>query len=167
MQDRAYFSDSAEGTPSADPEPGGGAWPEWIRGRILFDELQSTQDEARRLIADGYAELPFFVQALRQTAGRGRGEHRWSAGEGALAFTLVFDPATIGIGQDRVATLAIGQFDADGPVGAGVGDGGNRRGLGLLAAAAGERQGPEGEGAQRGSAEGVEESGEAGGHRRG
>jgi BirA family biotin operon repressor/biotin-[acetyl-CoA-carboxylase] ligase len=108
MQGRSDSFDSAEGTPAAaDSPPAGEVWPDWIRGRIVFDELPSTQDEARRLVAEGCGELPFFVQALRQTAGRGRGENRWSAGEGALAFTLVFDPATLGLGPERVATLSI------------------------------------------------------------
>jgi BirA family biotin operon repressor/biotin-[acetyl-CoA-carboxylase] ligase len=73
----------------------------------VHEELASTQDEARRRIVEGRAELPFFIQALRQTAGRGRGENRWSAGEGAIAFTLAFDPAGIGLTADRVGTLSI------------------------------------------------------------
>lgn len=108
MADRADFYDSPERKPAAcDAPPSGVAWPAWIRGKNVYDELPSTQDEARRLVAEGYRELPFFVQALRQTAGRGRGGNRWSAGAGAIAFTLVFDPGEIGLGLDRVATLSI------------------------------------------------------------
>lgn len=108
MQGRADSFDSAEGTPAPDGSSSAdAAWPGWIRGKNVYDELPSTQDEAKRLVAAGYGELPFFVQALRQTAGRGRGENRWSAGEGALAFTLVFEPAALGLGPQRVATLSI------------------------------------------------------------
>lgn len=101
MQDRVDSSDSADRTPAE------GVWPAWIQEADVHEELPSTQDEARRLVADGTAKLPFFVQAVRQTAGRGRGGNRWSAGEGALAFTLAFEPAALGLGQDRVATLSI------------------------------------------------------------
>lgn len=78
-----------------------------VAERILYEEFPSTQDEARRLLQAGGAPLPFLVQALRQTAGRGRGGNRWSGGEGALTFTLVFDPAEFGLAPGRLATLSI------------------------------------------------------------
>jgi BirA family biotin operon repressor/biotin-[acetyl-CoA-carboxylase] ligase len=105
MQGRADSFDFAEGATEGVSAANG--WPPWIQSPFVHDELPSTQEEARRLSANGYPELPFFVQALRQTAGRGRGENRWSAGEGALAFTLVFEPAALGLGPEQVATLSI------------------------------------------------------------
>lgn len=105
MQGRADSFDFAEG--AAEGVSAANGWPPWIRSPFVHDELPSTQDEARRLVAEGDYELPFFVQALRQTAGRGRGENRWSAGEGALAFTLVFEPAALSLGPGQVATLSI------------------------------------------------------------
>ncbi|MGC4001695.1 MAG: biotin--[acetyl-CoA-carboxylase] ligase [Pirellulales bacterium] len=40
--------------------------------------------------------MPALIVADRQTAGRGRGEHRWWTGHGALAFSLLLDPRTLG-----------------------------------------------------------------------
>jgi len=58
----------------------------------LRDELPSTNDLALELaLVAPAAELPLLVLAVRQTAGRGRGDHRWWAAEGALTFSLVLD----------------------------------------------------------------------------
>jgi BirA family biotin operon repressor/biotin-[acetyl-CoA-carboxylase] ligase len=55
--------------------------------------LGSTNDRARQC-ADRPAEaLPLLIVAGRQTAGRGRGGHRWWTGAGSLAMSLVLEPA--------------------------------------------------------------------------
>ena len=53
-------------------------------------ELGSTNDRALELAATG-AALPAVVLADRQTAGRGRGSHRWAAPPGCLTFTLLVE----------------------------------------------------------------------------
>ena len=54
-------------------------------------ELGSTNDRALALAADP-PPLPAVILADRQTAGRGRGSHRWAAPAGALTFTLLLEP---------------------------------------------------------------------------
>ena len=53
--------------------------------------LGSTNDRARQCAAEGGDELPLLVVADVQTAGRGRGGHRWWTGQGSLAFSLLLD----------------------------------------------------------------------------
>lgn len=66
-----------------------------IRGAVVFEEVGSTQDEARRIAAEGAAP-GLMVLALRQTAGRGRLGRRWS------------DPRTMGV----AATFLLRSTDA-------------------------------------------------------
>jgi len=61
--------------------------------------LGSTNDRARELAADPATRLPALVVADAQTAGRGRGGNRWWTGAGSLAFSLLFDPAALGIAR--------------------------------------------------------------------
>lgn len=53
--------------------------------------LASTNDLARRRAAQSDVELPLAIVADRQTAGRGRGSHRWWTGRGSLAMSLVLE----------------------------------------------------------------------------
>ena len=62
-------------------------WPEGF-GRLLLEELDSTNLEARRR-APGHRGVPQWIAARRQTAGRGRLDRRWETGEGNLAATLL------------------------------------------------------------------------------
>ena len=65
-------------------------------------ELPSTNDRALRLAADP-PPLPAVILADRQTAGRGRGAHRWVAPPGCLTFTLLLEPPA---GPSHLAPLA-------------------------------------------------------------
>jgi len=53
-----------------------------------FDELDSTNAEARRLAEAGEGG-PLWIAARRQTSGRGRRGRAWESPEGALAATLL------------------------------------------------------------------------------
>jgi BirA family biotin operon repressor/biotin-[acetyl-CoA-carboxylase] ligase len=55
---------------------------------VVFDELDSTNAEARRRAEAGDFG-PYWIMAKRQTAGRGRRGRVWSTGEGNLAATLL------------------------------------------------------------------------------
>ena len=67
--------------------------PAWPEGYALkeFDELDSTNEEARRLAAAG-AAAPVWIRADRQTAGRGRRGRHWETPAGNLAATLLLRP---------------------------------------------------------------------------
>jgi len=55
---------------------------------VAFEELQSTNDEAKRLIESG-ERGPLWIVADRQTAGRGRLGRPWISGEGNLHASLI------------------------------------------------------------------------------
>ncbi len=80
----------------------------WPAGRVRYEELDSTNSEARRRAEAGESG-PLWISAARQTAGRGRRGRVWNSGEGNLAATLLLKPqvpASI-IGQlSFVAALA-------------------------------------------------------------
>lgn len=67
-------------------------WPQGY-GRLRFEELDSTNSQARRLAENGEAG-PVWICAARQTAGRGRRGRAWQSGEGNLAATLLLRPTT-------------------------------------------------------------------------
>jgi BirA family transcriptional regulator, biotin operon repressor / biotin---[acetyl-CoA-carboxylase] ligase len=83
-----------------------------------FDTVESTMDEARRLIAEGQA-TPFFVTAAAQTAGRGRRGRAWVSTPGNL-FCTYADDLPLGPAQAAligfVAALAVADL-ADGVAG--------------------------------------------------
>jgi BirA family transcriptional regulator, biotin operon repressor / biotin---[acetyl-CoA-carboxylase] ligase len=88
-------------------------WPQ-AYGRISHQELDSTNDEARRLAQSGEAG-PLWITAARQTAGRGRRGRVWDGGEGNLAASLLLRPAASQavIGQlSFVAALAAAEMAA-------------------------------------------------------
>jgi BirA family biotin operon repressor/biotin-[acetyl-CoA-carboxylase] ligase len=66
------------------------SWPQGYRA-IRYDELDSTNSQARRL-AEGGEQGPLWISAARQTAGRGRRGRVWTSGEGNLAATLLLRP---------------------------------------------------------------------------
>ncbi len=70
----------------------------FVRHAEIRDTLDSTNDRAAELARDADIELPALVVARLQTAGRGRGTNKWWSADGALAFSLLIDPATHGIG---------------------------------------------------------------------
>ncbi len=65
-------------------------WPHGY-GRIEFDEIDSTNEEARRQARAGTC-VPLWIRADRQTMGRGRRGRSWSSGDGNLAATLLMRP---------------------------------------------------------------------------
>ncbi|HEY1876785.1 MAG TPA: biotin--[acetyl-CoA-carboxylase] ligase [Rhizomicrobium sp.] len=65
-------------------------WPQGY-SRQVHDELDSTNEEARRLALAGEAG-PVWVMARRQRAGRGRRGRAWQTEEGNLAATLLLSP---------------------------------------------------------------------------
>jgi BirA family biotin operon repressor/biotin-[acetyl-CoA-carboxylase] ligase len=67
------------------------AWPEGYDLKA-FDELDSTNEEARRIAAAGQRG-PCWITAARQTAGRGRRGRIWETDSGNLAATLLLHPA--------------------------------------------------------------------------
>jgi len=66
------------------------SWPSAYR-RVQFEELDSTNSEARRLAEKG-EQGPLWILAARQTGGRGRRGRAWHSGEGNLAATLLLRP---------------------------------------------------------------------------
>jgi BirA family transcriptional regulator, biotin operon repressor / biotin---[acetyl-CoA-carboxylase] ligase len=80
--------------------------------KVAFDELDSTNSEARRLAQSGETG-PLWITATRQTAGRGRRGRVWDSAPGNLAATLLLRPeapAAI-IGQlSFVAALAVAEM---------------------------------------------------------
>ncbi|MEX0585967.1 MAG: biotin--[acetyl-CoA-carboxylase] ligase [Pirellulales bacterium] len=63
----------------------------FVRTVESFDELPSTNDRAIELAGSEGHALPLLVHTTRQSAGRGRGEHRWWSETGALTFSLLLD----------------------------------------------------------------------------
>lgn len=87
--------------------------------RILaFDDIDSTNAEARRLAESG-ERGPLWITALRQHAGRGRRGRSWETGEGNLAATYLFvtgRPAAEAAQMSFVAALAVADLlEAYGP----------------------------------------------------
>ncbi len=65
-------------------------WPSGY-GLTRFAEIDSTNEEARRLAAGGQRD-PVWIVAERQTAGRGRRGRAWDSPTGNLAATLLIAP---------------------------------------------------------------------------
>jgi BirA family biotin operon repressor/biotin-[acetyl-CoA-carboxylase] ligase len=89
------------------------SWPQGY-GRVRYEELDSTNSEARRRAEAGEIG-PLWISAARQTAGRGRRGRVWETAAGNLAATLLLQPqvqASI-IGQlSFVAALATAEMAA-------------------------------------------------------
>lgn len=69
----------------------------FVRTVEVHETLGSTNDRAAALARDLTVELPAFVATRQQTAGRGRGTNTWQSSDGALTFSLLVDPASLGI----------------------------------------------------------------------
>lgn len=80
----------------------------FVRHVELFAETDSTNtracEGASRLQA---GELPALFVAERQTAGRGRGSNRWWSAEGALTFSLLLEPVSVGLEVSRWPALSL------------------------------------------------------------
>jgi len=66
------------------------SWPSGY-GHIRFDELDSTNSEARRRAETGEPG-PLWISAARQSHGRGRRGKVWDAGQGNLTASLLLRP---------------------------------------------------------------------------
>jgi BirA family biotin operon repressor/biotin-[acetyl-CoA-carboxylase] ligase len=69
---------------------------------------ESTNDVAKARAAQGDADLPRLIVADAQTAGRGRGSHRWWTGRDSLAFSLLLDAACLGADRQRAMLVGLG-----------------------------------------------------------
>jgi len=69
----------------------------FVRHIEIHDTLSSTNDRAAELASETNIELPGLVVARHQTAGRGRGRNTWWSADGALTFSVLLEPAAIGI----------------------------------------------------------------------
>jgi BirA family biotin operon repressor/biotin-[acetyl-CoA-carboxylase] ligase len=81
--------------------------PPFAKTSLDLKEIGSTSDLARELVLSGDLELPLVVRARRQTAGRGRGEHRWFSDDGSLTFTVAIDPKESRLRRDHEPRLAL------------------------------------------------------------
>ncbi len=70
--------------------PGAVAWPAGY-ALLGFDEIDSTNEEARRRAAAGVT-MPLWITAACQTAGRGRRGRAWDSASGNLFATLLLRP---------------------------------------------------------------------------
>jgi len=82
------------------PEP----WPAHV-GLEVFDEIDSTQTEARRRVASGRAG-PEWIVARRQTAGHGRRGRAWSSPTGNLMATWYGRPDVEIVSAPQVGFVA-------------------------------------------------------------
>jgi BirA family transcriptional regulator, biotin operon repressor / biotin---[acetyl-CoA-carboxylase] ligase len=72
-----------------------------------YHSLASTNDRGREITAELLPGQTALILADEQTAGRGRGGNRWWTGPGSLAFSLVFDPATVGIRREHFPLISL------------------------------------------------------------
>lgn len=83
---------------------------------LSYDEVDSTNDEARRL-AEGGASHGAFIWAKRQTAGRGRMGREWVSEEGNLFVSVLLKPH---VEQERMPELSfvasLAAFDTVQPI---------------------------------------------------
>jgi BirA family transcriptional regulator, biotin operon repressor / biotin---[acetyl-CoA-carboxylase] ligase len=79
----------------------------FIRHVEIHDTIGSTNDRAARLARDVEIELPALIAARHQTAGRGRGKNVWWSADGALTFSVLLNPATVGIGTANWPQLSL------------------------------------------------------------
>jgi BirA family biotin operon repressor/biotin-[acetyl-CoA-carboxylase] ligase len=71
----------------------------------IFDEIDSTNEEARRRAAAG-ERGPLWIWAKRQTAGRGRRGRAWASPEGNLMATLLVAPGVPAVEAARLSFVA-------------------------------------------------------------
>ncbi|MBM3998703.1 MAG: biotin--[acetyl-CoA-carboxylase] ligase [Planctomycetes bacterium] len=78
----------------------------WLADVVYHDRIESTNDTALRL-ASAHARVPLLVLARSQSAGRGRGDHRWWSSDGALTFSIAIDAASLDIPPDRLPLVSL------------------------------------------------------------
>jgi BirA family biotin operon repressor/biotin-[acetyl-CoA-carboxylase] ligase len=79
----------------------------WLTQVEHHRELGSTQDRAREAAVELQTSETLLVVADRQTSGRGRGNNRWWTGNGALAASLLFDPAVFGLPRRAIPQVSL------------------------------------------------------------
>jgi BirA family transcriptional regulator, biotin operon repressor / biotin---[acetyl-CoA-carboxylase] ligase len=79
----------------------------FVRHVEIHETLGSTNDRAIELARDPQIELPALIVARQQTAGRGRGKNAWWSAEGALTFSIVLEPAAMGISAANWPQLSL------------------------------------------------------------
>ena len=67
-------------------------WPDGT-GRLVLEQTDSTNSEAKRRAVDPTTRLPLWIMARRQVHGRGRQGRGWRSGEGNLTATWLGRPA--------------------------------------------------------------------------
>ena len=71
-------------------------------GEIDYHEtVESTNDVALAHCRHRAVDGPLLVLASQQTRGRGRGANSWWSADGALTFSLIIEPARLGVSQER------------------------------------------------------------------
>ena len=63
----------------------------FVNRLIYVESTSSTNDLAREVGQQDDVSFPAMILTSRQTAGRGRGDHKWESANGALTFSLVID----------------------------------------------------------------------------
>ncbi len=79
----------------------------FIRRAEWFMELASTNSQAMTLAGQDESALPLLIGAIRQSAGRGRGQNAWWSADGALTFSLLFNPLEHGLPFSRWPQIAL------------------------------------------------------------
>lgn len=82
----------------------------FVRSIDYHASLDSTNDRAVELIAQGQADYPALVLTVRQTRGRGRGTNHWWSTDGSLTFSVVVDAHELRfpVGKLPMVSLATG-----------------------------------------------------------
>lgn len=70
-----------------------------------LDEVSSTNDEVKQLIAEGAPEGAVVI-ARRQVGGYGRRGHAWTSPEGGLYMSVLLRPAQHAVREERAAFVA-------------------------------------------------------------
>ncbi|HEX3599047.1 MAG TPA: biotin--[acetyl-CoA-carboxylase] ligase [Lacipirellulaceae bacterium] len=78
-----------------------------VRHVEIHDEIGSTNDRAAELAQEAATLLPTLVVTRRQMAGRGRGQNLWASAEGALTFSILLQPSSIGIATSNWPQLSL------------------------------------------------------------
>jgi BirA family biotin operon repressor/biotin-[acetyl-CoA-carboxylase] ligase len=75
---------------------------------VVLDECHSTNTTALQRLANQAVCLPSVLVTECQTAGRGRGNHRWFSTEGSLTFSVTYDFSPMQQKDIAVVALATG-----------------------------------------------------------
>jgi BirA family biotin operon repressor/biotin-[acetyl-CoA-carboxylase] ligase len=69
--------------------------------------VDSTNSLARRLLLQGFGELPLLVWADMQTVGKGQRNSQWWSDDGSLTFSIGIDPVAHGLRIDQEPRLSL------------------------------------------------------------